>query len=98
MERPLTRREQEMLARIAACETDADPAFVDRMGGGPARRPRRRATWAPWFLVALLAVVGVALLVVPGVLVLAAVATAVLVVAPVALIAWALHQGPPRRM
>ena len=75
MERPLTPREQEMLARIAACETDADPAFVGRMGGGPARRPRRRRSWVPWCVVVLLAVVGVALLVVPGVLVLAAIAT-----------------------
>ncbi|MDD7938012.1 DUF3040 domain-containing protein [Actinomycetospora lutea] len=95
MERPLTRREQELLAQIAAHEGGADPAFVRRMGGRP---PRRRRSRAPWFVLAGLLVVGVALLVVPGVFVLAAVATAVLVVAPVALIAWALHQGgPPRR-
>jgi len=93
MERPLTRREQELLAQIAAREAGDDPAFVRRMGGHPARR---RAGRAPWIVVGLLAVVGVALLIVPGVFVLAGVATAVLVVAPVALIAWALHQGPPR--
>jgi hypothetical protein len=95
MERPLTRRGQEILAQIAARETDADPAFVGRLGGGPPR-PRRRTPRVRWLVAAVLAVVGVALLIVPGVLVLAGVATAVLVVAPVALIAWAMHQDPPR--
>lgn len=91
MDRPLTPREQEMLAALAAREAGADPGFARRMGG----RAAPLAGWVPYLVVAALAVVGVALLVVPGVMLLAAVATAVLVVAPVALIAWALHQGPP---
>jgi type VI protein secretion system component VasF len=96
MERPLTRREQELLAQLAAREAGADPAFARRMGGV---RPGRRGSSVPWLVVGALAVIGVALLVVPGVYVLAAVATAVLLVVPVALIAWAMHQGdPPPRM
>lgn len=90
MERPLTRREQEMLGRLAAREELADPGFAARLRGQRARR--RRARWG-WLLVAVLAALGVALLVVPGVLVLAGLATAVIVVVPIALIAWALHQG-----
>jgi len=97
MERPLTRREQELLAQLAAREAGADPAFARRLQGRPVRRAGRPGR-APWVLVAVLAVLGVALLVVPGVFVLAAVATAVIVVVPIVLIAWALHQGgPPRR-
>ncbi|MEJ2888569.1 DUF3040 domain-containing protein [Actinomycetospora aeridis] len=91
MERPLTRREQELLAQLAAREAGADPAFARRMDGLPARRGGGVA----WLVVGALAVIGVALLVVPGVYVLAAVATAVLLVVPVALIAWAMHQGDP---
>ncbi|TDQ52785.1 DUF3040 family protein [Actinomycetospora succinea] len=97
MERPLTRREQELLAALAAREEVVDPAFARRLRDLPGRRPRRAGL--AWLLVGVLAVVGVTLLVVPGVFVLAAVATAVLLVVPVALIAWAMHQGdPPSRM
>ena len=91
MERPLTRREQEMLDRLAAHEAGVDPAFARRLRGLSARRSGKVA----WLLVGVLAIVGVALLVAPGVVVLAAVTTAVLLVAPVALIAWAMHQGRP---
>ncbi|GAA4882005.1 DUF3040 domain-containing protein [Actinomycetospora straminea] len=92
---PLTERERAALARLAECEAAADPRFARRLGG----RPARRAGSVPWLVVGVLAVVGVALLVVPGVWVLAGVATAIIVVVPVALIAWALKQGdPPPRM
>ncbi|MEJ2863162.1 DUF3040 domain-containing protein [Actinomycetospora flava] len=91
MERPLTGREQELLARLAAHEAGADPAFARRLRG----EAERKAGKAPWVLAGVLAVLGVALLVVPGVFVLAAVATAVLLVVPIVLIAWAMRQGGP---
>jgi Flp pilus assembly protein TadB len=90
---PLTDHERQVLARLAAHESDADPAFARRLS----ERPGRRSGRVPWLVAAVLAVIGVALLLVPGVWVLAAVATIVIVVVPVALIAWALSQGdrPP---
>ena len=90
---PLTDREREALAQLAAHESAADPDFARRLGA----RPPRRGGRVPWLVAAALAVIGVALLLVPGPWVLAGVATLVIVVVPVALIAWALGQGdrPP---
>ncbi|GLZ44917.1 hypothetical protein Acsp06_11020 [Actinomycetospora sp. NBRC 106375] len=86
----LTDRERVALDRLAAHETAADPGFARRLRG-------RRTRFSPWLVVAGLAIIGVALLLVPGVFVLAAVATLVLVVVPAVLVAWALRQGdlPP---
>lgn len=90
---PLTDHEREVLARLAAHESAADPDFALRLGA----RPRHRAGRVPWLVATALAVIGAALLLVPGPWVLAGVATLVIVVVPVALIAWALSQGdrPP---
>lgn len=98
MERPLTHREQELLAQLATHEAGADPAFARRLRGDPPARSPGRPRAVRRLVAGVLAVLGLvvlALLLVPGVFVVAAVATAVLVVVPVALIAWALRQGDP---
>jgi Flp pilus assembly protein TadB len=89
---PLTHHERVVLDRLAAHESAADPGFARRL-----RRHPGHGAAVPWLVGAALAVVGVALLLVPGLWVLAAVATLVLVVVPSVLVAWALRQGdlPP---
>lgn len=88
---PLTDRERLIVETIADCERAADPAFARRLA---ARSPASRR---PALLIAVLAVLGVALLVMPGLWVVAVVAVAVLIVVPAFLVAWALRQGdlPP---
>jgi Flp pilus assembly protein TadB len=88
---PLTDRERMIVETIADRERAADPAFARRLAAGaPASR-------RPAVLIAALAVLGVALLVLPGLWVVAVVAVAVLIVVPAFLVAWALRQGdlPP---
>lgn len=93
-ESPLTEHERVVVATIAAHEGAADPAFARRLTAPPGRV---RAGRAPFLVVAALAVVGVALLVLPGAWALGIVAVGVLLVAPACLVAWALRQGdlPP---
>jgi Flp pilus assembly protein TadB len=88
---PLTDRERLIVETIADRERAADPAFARRLTG------RSPASRRPALLIAALAVLGVALLVLPGLWVVAVVAVAVLIVAPAFLVAWALRQGdlPP---
>jgi Flp pilus assembly protein TadB len=88
---PLTDRERLIVETIADRERAADPAFARRLAA-PSRASRR-----PALLVAALAVLGLALLVLPGLWVVAVVAVAVLIVVPAFLVAWALRQGdlPP---
>jgi Flp pilus assembly protein TadB len=88
---PLTERERMIVAAIADQERAADPAFARRL---TAQAPASRRSA---LLIAALAVLGVALLVLPGLWVVAVVAVALLIVVPAFLIAWALRQGdlPP---
>jgi hypothetical protein len=89
---PLTDRERMIVAAIADRERSADPAFARRLAAQAAPMSRRSA-----LLITAVAVLGVALLVMPGLWVVAVVAVALLIVVPAFLVAWALRQGdlPP---
>ena len=87
---PLTPRERDVLAAIAAHEHRADAAFGNRMARG--RPPVRHRVGVVLAVSGAIAVLGTALLTLPGPATMAVVAVAVLAVVPPVLVVWAARQ------